>query len=419
LQLIRSRADAILAKYAKIKYINKKEFKFSTNFQTKLPKFYGNPKVHKINHPYRPIISQIDGPTSRLNMLVDHILTVTEKQTKFLIKDTTEFLKLIIDMEIPPESLLVSLDVASLYTRIPWEEGIKTVLLKVQEADPNVNMDLLEEAMQYILRNNFCTYKNTIYKQAHGTSMGSRMAVKYANIFMGHKFATTLSQQELKPHFHCRLIDDIFIVWTHGEKALLQFHSNINKIDPNIQYELNYSQTELTFLDTIVKIDSNSRLYTINYIKPTNKQMYLHVRSNHPPHTLKSLPYSQAIRLRRNTTKDEDLQIQINKLNKTFEARGYKLKNIEKSIIKISNKTQRALLTSRKNPGNVRIPLIIPFQPAFVGLDKELKKLWEKYILTRPELSVIFADYPIIRYSKMKSIGEHITSSLYPPKWKI
>ena len=146
--------------------------------------------------------------------------------------------------------------------------------------------------------------------------------------------------------------------------------------------------------------------------------MYLHVRSNHPPHTLKSLPYSQAIRLRRNTTKDEDLQIQINKLNKTFEARGYKLENIEKSILKISNKTQHALLTSRKNPGNVRIPLIIPFQPAFVGLDKELKKLWEKYILTRPELSVIFADYPIIGYLKMKSIGEHITSSLYPPKWK-
>ena len=146
--------------------------------------------------------------------------------------------------------------------------------------------------------------------------------------------------------------------------------------------------------------------------------MYLHVTSNHPPHTLKSLPYSQAIRLRRNTTKDEDLVIQINKLNGTFEARGFKPKNIAKSIIKISNKTQHALLTSRKTPGFVRIPLIIPFQPAFVGLDRELRKLWEKYILSRPELSVIYADYPIIGYSKMKSIGNHITSSLYPPNWK-
>ena len=146
--------------------------------------------------------------------------------------------------------------------------------------------------------------------------------------------------------------------------------------------------------------------------------MYLYATSNHPPHTLKSLPYSQAIRLRRNTTKDEDLQIQINKLNKTFDARGFKLKNIKTSILKISNKTQNALLTSRKSPGNVRIPLILPFQPAFVGLDKELKKLWEKYILSRPKLSVIFADYPIIGYSKMKSIGYHITSSLYPPRWK-
>jgi hypothetical protein len=415
---IRKGADKILQKYANLNVITEEEYNFSTSFDTKLPKFYGNPKVHKTNCPYRPIVSQIDGPTSRLNMLVDHLLTNTENHTKNLIKDTLQFLKIIVDKQIPNNSILVTLDVTSLYTRIPWKEGIDTVLESVGECDPTVNIELLQETLYYILENNHFTYgKDKLFRQTNGTAMGSRMAVKYANIYMGKKFEKTMIGSKFRPHFYCRLIDDIFIIWTHGIETLKEFHAHLNLQDKNIQYELNFNDKEITFLDTIV-VNCENFLHTKNYIKPTNKQMYLYATSNHPIHTITSLPLSQALRIRRNTTNDEDLKIQINQLIITFQNRGYSKMKIERSINKIYRHTQRSLIKNQAKKNNVRIPLILPFQPAFIGLGTELRKLWEKHILSKENLAIIFKDYPMIGHSKMTTIGSLITSSLYPPKWK-
>ena len=111
LNTIRTKSDNLLFEYYENGTITQKEYAFSTEFETKVPKFYGNPKVHKANIPHRPIVSQIDGPTSRLNMLVDYLLTNTEHKVEFLIKDTLEFLQIIIGKTIPENSILVTLDV--------------------------------------------------------------------------------------------------------------------------------------------------------------------------------------------------------------------------------------------------------------------------------------------------------------------
>ena len=105
LNTIRTESDNLLFKYYENGTITQKEYAFSTGFETKVPKFYGNPKVHKANTPYRPIVSQIDGPTSRLNMLVDYLLTNTEHKVEFLIEDTLEFLQIIIGKTIPENSI--------------------------------------------------------------------------------------------------------------------------------------------------------------------------------------------------------------------------------------------------------------------------------------------------------------------------
>ena len=54
--------------------------------------------------------------------------------------------------------------------------------------------------------------------------MGSRMALKYANIYMGKKFKITLTKTKSQPWFYLRLIDDIFVIWTHGYDALKECH---------------------------------------------------------------------------------------------------------------------------------------------------------------------------------------------------
>ena len=134
---------------------------------------------------------------------------------------------------------------------------------------------------------------------------------------MGIKWLRTLQKTTLKPFYYKRLIDDIFIIWTLGEENLIKFHQELNNTDINIQYDLKYSQDEIQFLDTTVKI-CNKKLITINYNKPTNKLMYLHAQSNHAPHIKSSLPYSQALHIRRNTTEDQALSVQLDILTEAF-----------------------------------------------------------------------------------------------------
>ena len=58
--------------------------------------------------------------------------------------------------------------------------------------------------------------------------MGTRVAPNYAIIFM-HKIETELLQKSpIQPTFFKRFIDDIFMIWPHGEDELQKFLKMIN-----------------------------------------------------------------------------------------------------------------------------------------------------------------------------------------------
>ena len=89
-------------------------------------RFYINPKIHKQGNPGRPIVSAYDHPTERISEFVDHHLNPEVPKLPSYIKDTTHFLtKLNSLKDIPTGAILVTLDVASLYTNIPHKDGIQ------------------------------------------------------------------------------------------------------------------------------------------------------------------------------------------------------------------------------------------------------------------------------------------------------
>ena len=95
---------------------------------------------------------------------------------------------------------LVTMDVTSLYTNIPWEERVNLVVQEFAITEPTVDPALLRELLNYILHNNFFSYNDKFYRQTFGTAMGARMAVKYANIYMGVKWLSTLKYTTHKPY---------------------------------------------------------------------------------------------------------------------------------------------------------------------------------------------------------------------------
>ena len=125
-----------------------------------------------------------------------------------------------------------------------------------------------------------------------------------------------------KSLLYLRFIDDIFMLWKGTEEELKEFIKRINEAHPSIKFDVNYSYTEVNFLDTLVKITSNNELVTTLYRKPTDRNTFIHRKSYHPPATKKSIPYSQALRLSRICSKDEDYQLELEKTSSQVYRKG-------------------------------------------------------------------------------------------------
>ena len=93
------------------------------------PLFYRLPKVHKSNISLWPIVSACDSPTNQLPNYVTHFIQPLVETFLSYIRDSQHFLQLLESLPSLPESaILVTADVTSLYTNIPQEEGIDSVL---------------------------------------------------------------------------------------------------------------------------------------------------------------------------------------------------------------------------------------------------------------------------------------------------
>ena len=128
--------------------------------------------------------------------------------------------------------------------------------------------------------------------------MGTKMAPSYANIFMGDLEERLLLSSHKQPLSWFRFIDDVDMKWTHGDKDLDAFLEHANSIHSSIKFTHEVSKTKMSFLDTTTTVKEGN-MTTDLYSKPTDKHQYLSPSSCHPKHRFKSIPFRQAIRVKR------------------------------------------------------------------------------------------------------------------------
>ena len=213
---------------------------------------------------------------------------------------TTHFLNKLNNIgQLPNGVLLVTLDVTSLYTTIPHKDGIQACSdFLDRRANPTIKTTRLCDLIELILTNNTFTFNGQHYSQVNGTSMGTKMAPSYGNIFMGKFEQEALASAPQSPLIWWRYIDDIFLLWTHGEDKLNNFITYLNNLYPIIKFTSSFSYNEISFLDVKV-ILLNGRLETDLYVKPTDKHQYLLKSSCHPSHAKQSILFSMTLRPRR------------------------------------------------------------------------------------------------------------------------
>ena len=62
-----------------------------------------------------------------------------------------------------------------------------------------------------------------VFKQLRGTAIGTKIVPPYVIIFMDSLEEDMLNNSLLKPLVWWRYIDDIFMMWEHGEEELKKF----------------------------------------------------------------------------------------------------------------------------------------------------------------------------------------------------
>ena len=174
------------------------------------------------------------------------------------------------------------MDVTSLYTNIPREEKITTVCNAYEtfyKNNPPIPTRFIREMLQLILKENSFQFNGKHYLQTHGTAMGTKMAVAFANIFMSAIETEIIRLSSNKPLVRwIRYIDDIFSLWNIDKKDIGSFIELANNHHPTTKFTAEISDTEITFLDTCVhkvyRFERESILDVRTHFKPTESFQY-------------------------------------------------------------------------------------------------------------------------------------------------
>ena len=123
----------------------------------RIPEFYTLTKIHKPTLVGRPIISGCDGPTERISSFVDTLLQPISRTQASYLKDNTDFINFVEKTKVNKNTFLVSMDITSLYTNIPHEEGMTSVCKaydNFHSNNPPIPTPYLREMLTLILKEN-------------------------------------------------------------------------------------------------------------------------------------------------------------------------------------------------------------------------------------------------------------------------
>ena len=209
--------------------------------------------------------------------------------------------------DLPRDAILCTIDVVGLYPSIPHDKGLEALRTALNSSEnQSISTDALVELANVVLANNFFEFNGNFFKQIRGTAIGTKCAPSYAILFLAAFEEWLLEESQYKPWLWWRYIDDVFLVWTHGEEKLLEFVDFLNSAHHSIKFTVEYSKETVNFLDVQV-IKQGNKIVTDLCTKPTDT--HHHHSSWHPGHTKKGIPYGQALRIRRICSEDSFLKI--------------------------------------------------------------------------------------------------------------
>ena len=198
---------------------------------TTLPYFYHLIKTHKLAQgtKIRPIVSNTNGPTTRLCWLLARTLKPLLKHVPAHLENSMQLIERIqrTEPEIHKRTLYpYSLDVVSLYTSIPTHEAIEATLEQPPSKTGPFTTQDIEELLTVLLQNTYFHFQQQIFLQTSGLPMGSSLSGILAILFM-HRLESGVLNTYQPPTSYSRYVDDTYNQ-APDEQGAAEFHLAMN-----------------------------------------------------------------------------------------------------------------------------------------------------------------------------------------------
>ena len=369
--------------------------------------------------PGRPEVAGIGSPTEKISQLVDFFLNPVSMKVRSYLQDTNDFLRRINNVgSLTPGTLLVTMDVTSLNTNIPNDEGLRAALLALEQhrrgAVKPTNLSIIKLLNLVLKRNNF-QFNGNNFLQVGGTAIGTKAAPSFAVNYMGAYEEEHVYTYKLQPLLYLRYIDDIFMIWQHGEAELLTFVEHLNTRVPTITFTQEHSAQHVSFLDVLVRI-INNHLETDLFSKTTDSHDYLLYSSAHPQRCKDSIPYSQFLRFRRLCSRMEDYEHHAIQFSAHFLRRQYP----ERLILDAAMMARRLDRDTLLNPDRVpkesnkeNMFLITTFHPSDHNVREVVHNNWD-ILGQSPTTDILFKKKLVVGYRRPKNLRDLLVNAAIP-----
>ena len=415
--------NKILSDFYKEGLLSKEMVDFCSPPNTaRLARMYFLKKIHKSPMTDRPIVSSCESPTENISNFVDYWLQPIMKELPSYIKDTSQLIRELSEQPVTKDIILATVDVKSLYTSIPHEDGIIACRKALENSKTNnpqqPETTVLIKLLEIVLMNNTFEFDGKAYHQLQGCAMGSKLSPAYANIFMGRLEQRILSQAPLKPLFYRRYIDDCLILWPHPMPDLLEFLQSLNSFHPTIKFTSEVSTSKITFLDINIfkgpHFPTTLKLDVETHIKPTNHQLYVPANSYHPPGTGGSIAIGEMKRYLRTNSRADKFYDFKSKHKTNLRRRGYSLRFIKRHINKIKYSDRISELRPKnRDKKNKVLPFVTRYAPSAAKAMQIIKRYWPS--ITKLEQFKNFTlPTPLLAYKRNRNIKSFLVRAKLP-----
>ena len=149
---------------------------------------------------------------------------------------------------------------------------------------------------------------------------------------------------------------------------------NLDSKDKTVKFEHNISYSRISFFDTLIHIDKNNTLQITLYRKPTHQQSCLHAHSDHPKSLKRSIPYSQALRIKTICSTLTEYKKRCSILKQNFIERECEENMLNDEIDKVDNIDRKDLLSKKEKSIEDRIPCLITYNRKLPMMSKIINK---------------------------------------------